>query len=123
MPRAEDEALAATKQPDGSLDFEAYMAEYERRLAERHERLRTDARAAFRALDGWHGIKSQEDWERTAAQAREDYDRGAFLLDRLGAERYLDPPLMAVLLGLRRRLIEEHQAATAAELMLIDAVH
>ncbi len=43
------------------------------------------------------------------------------LLERLGAERYLDPPLMAVLLGLRRRLIEEHDAQTAAEFMLIDS--
>jgi hypothetical protein len=40
---------------------------------------------------------------------------------RLGAERHLDPPLMAVLLTLRRRLIDEYGATTAAELVLIDS--
>ena len=37
-----------------------------------------------------------------------------------GPQRYLDPPLMAVLLALRRRLVEEHGAETAAELMMVD---
>ena len=36
------------------------------------------------------------------------------------AEPHLDPELMAVLLVVRRRLIEEHGATTAAELMLVD---
>ena len=49
-----------------------------------------------------------------------DYDRGAFLIERLGAERYLDPPLMAVLLTLRRQLIDEEGATTAAEMMMVD---
>jgi hypothetical protein len=53
--------------------------------------------------------------------ASDDYDAGAFLLDRLGAQRHLDPPLMAVLLTLRRRLIDEYGATAAAELMLIDS--
>jgi hypothetical protein len=120
MPRAEDEALAAVTQPDGSHDFEAYMAEYQQRLAERHKLLRTEARAAFRAMDGWAMVKSQDDWQATVLKAAEDLDRGGFLLDRLGAERHLDPELMAVLLVLRRPLIDEHGATSAAELMLID---
>jgi hypothetical protein len=120
MPRAEEEALAAVTQPDGSHDIEAYMAEYQQRLAERHQRLRTEARAAFRAMDGWAMVKSQDDWQATVLKAAEDLDRGGFLLDRLGAERHLDPELMAVLLVLRRRLIDEHGATGAAELMLID---
>jgi hypothetical protein len=97
-----------------------YEAEYKRRLAERHERLMTDARAAYRAIDGWSSIKSREDWEAAVANASEEYERGAFIIDQLGAERHLEPTLMAVLLTLRRRLIDEHSAATAAELMLID---
>jgi hypothetical protein len=114
-------ARAAAEEAGGELDWELYQAEYDRLLAERHQQMLGDARAAWRAMDGWSTVRSREEWERTAQQAREDYDRGTFLLERLGAERYLDPPLMAVLLGLRRRLIEEHDARTAAELMLIDS--
>jgi hypothetical protein len=123
MPSAAREAyeiVAARRDEHGELDWAAFEVEYERRLAERHERLMTDARAAYRAVDGWGTVKSREDWEQTVAQASEEYQRGAFLIDRLGAERYLDPSLMAVLLALRRRLIDEHDARTAAELMLID---
>jgi hypothetical protein len=120
MLRAEDEALAAVTQPDGSHDIDAYMAEYQRRLAERQQRLRHEARASFRAMDGWGMVRSSEDWQDTVQKAADDLDRGGFLLDRLGAERHLDPELMAVLLVLRRRLIDEHGATTAADLMLID---
>ena len=125
MPTVAQEAFAlaraAAEEAGGELDWELYQAKYDRLLAERHQHMLGDARAAWRAMDGWGTVRSREEWERTAQQAREDYDRGTFLLERLGAERYLDPPLMAVLLGLRRRLIEEHDARTAAELMLIDS--
>jgi hypothetical protein len=121
MPRPEDEALALSTNADGEVDPELFRAEYERGLAERHRRLMHDARAVFRAMDGWGAVKSREDWEHTVRQAAEDLDSGDFLIDRLGAERYLDPKLMAVLLVLRRRLIDEHGAATAAELLVVDS--
>ena len=114
------EAIAAATDADGHADWDAFQAEYERRLAERHKRLLTDARAAYRAMDGWGSIKSREEWEQTVAEACEEYEHGGFLLEQLGAERHLDPTLMAVLLVLRRRLVDEHGASTAAELMLID---
>ena len=53
-------------------------------------------------------------------KAADDLDDGGFLIDRLGAERHLDPAMMAMLLVLRRRLIDEHGATTAAELMMVD---
>src|SRR5207248_1746754 len=102
------------------VDWELYQAEYERRLAERQERLLHEARAAFRAMDGWATVKSQEDWQATVRKAAQDLDKGGFLIERLVAERHLDPELMATLLVLRRRLVDEHGATTAAELMLID---
>ena len=127
MPSPAREAYAAVyeaRPADGETDWNAlqaeYQAEYERRLAERHKRLMTDARAAYRAVDGWGSVTSQEDWEQTVARARDEYEHGAFLIDRLGAERHIDPALMAVLLGLRRQLVDEHGATTAAEFMLID---
>ena len=120
MPRAETEAITKAYQDDGSFDNEVFLAEYQRGLAERHKRLQHDARAVFRALDGWSGIGTLEEWQAAVRQAEDDYASGQFLIDRLGAERYLDPTLMAVLLVMRRRLIDEQGATSAAELMLVD---
>jgi hypothetical protein len=99
------------------------LGEVHRRIvAERHERLARDANASWRAMQGWGNITTQAEWEAAVVQADDDYNSGQFLLDRLGARRYLDPPLTAVLLALRRRLVEEHGAETAAELMMVDTV-
>jgi hypothetical protein len=54
------------------------------------------------------------------AKATDDLENGGFLIDRLGAERHLEPELMAALLVLRRKLIDEYGADSAADLMLID---
>jgi hypothetical protein len=89
-------------------------------VAERHKRLERDASASWRSMEGWEHVTTEEEWQATVVQSDDDYDSGQFLLDRLGAARYLDPPLMAVLLTLRRRLVEEHGAETAAELMMVD---
>jgi hypothetical protein len=43
-----------------------------------------------------------------------------FLLERLGAQRYLDPKLMATILSLRQRLRDEWAITSAAETMLVD---
>jgi hypothetical protein len=123
MPSAAKEAydiVDAARDAKGEADWSLYEAELERRLAERHKRLMIDARASYRAMDGWSTVKSPEEWGEVVAKASDEYNGGAFLIDRLGAERHLDPTLMAVLLVLRRRLIDEHGATTAAELMLID---
>jgi hypothetical protein len=93
---------------------------HQRIVAKRHERLARDASASWRAMEGWGNVTTQEAWRVAVVQADADYDSGEFLLSRLGAERYLDPPLMAVLIALRRRLIEEHGATTAAEVMMVD---
>jgi hypothetical protein len=53
LPTLENEALAAAMKPDGELDVELYRVEFEKRLAERHQRLMHDARAVFRAMHGW----------------------------------------------------------------------
>jgi len=97
------------------------LGEVHRRIvAERHKRLARDAHASWRSMEGWEHVTTQEEWQAAVVQADEDYDSGQFLLSRLSAQRYLDPPLMAVLLALRRRLVEEHGAETAAELMMVD---
>ena len=55
MPTAAQEAyevVKAARDANGELDWAVYEAEYDRRLAERHQRLMTDARAAYRARSG-----------------------------------------------------------------------
>jgi hypothetical protein len=122
MPTAEQDALVAAQAAGEGFDWEAYKEAYKRGLAQRQERLRTDARATFRAMDGWGRIKDEADWLQTVEQADEHLATGRFLIDRLGAERSLDPELIAALIVLRRRLIIEHQATGAADMLLIDSL-
>ena len=125
MPSAEMDAMAAAiaaRKPDGEWDWGIYTEVYQRGLAQRQERLRTDAQASHRAVDGWSGVKDEADWLRMIDQAEEHLASGRFFLDQIGAERYLDPPLMAGLVVLRRRLICEHHVTSAADLLLIDSV-
>src|SRR5215212_6478789 len=120
MPSAEEDALVAAKaarKPDGDWDWEVYKTVYRRGLAERQERLRHDAQACYSAVDGWAGVKSEDDWQAKIEQADEQLANGRFLLERLGAERYLEPGLMAALVVLRRRLITELRVTDAADLM------
>jgi hypothetical protein len=117
-------AMAAATQEDGTLDDETYLRvwneEYTRLLAERHEKLRRDARATYRAMEGWQRVESEEHWLEMLRTADQNLESGAFLTERLGGERYLDPELMAALLALRRRLLDDHAPAGAADLLLID---
>src|SRR5713226_6497640 len=82
--------------------------------------VRRNARATYRAMEGWKGVRGEEDWLEVCADSREHYESGGFFLERLGAERYLDPQLMATLLSLRQRLIAECGITTATEMMLLD---
>jgi hypothetical protein len=87
---------------------------------QRGQQLRRNARANYRAMEGARGVRSNKDWTRVYKESREEYESGRFLLDRLGAERLLDPKLIATLLSLRQRLIVEWRLTTAADTMLVD---
>jgi hypothetical protein len=84
------------------------------------QQLRRTARATYRAMEGWQRVASEQDWLRITEESREAYESGAFLLEQLGAERHLEPKLMATILALRQRLIDEWAITTAAETMLMD---
>src|SRR5207253_475562 len=73
-----------------------------------------------RASEGWMDVRTHEEWREVAEVAESRYERGEFLLDVLGGSAHVDPTQAAVLFMLRRRLIDELGAASAAELMLID---
>lgn len=117
-------AMAAATRDDGTLDDETYVRvwneEYSRRLTERHEKLRGDARAVYRAMEGWQRVESDEHWLAMVETADRHLENGLFLIGRLGGERFLDPELVATLLVLRRQLIDDHAPATASDVLLID---
>src|SRR6266849_4855646 len=73
------------------------------------QHVRRNARATYRAMEGWKGVRSEEDWLEVCADSREQYESGGFFLERVGGERYLDP-----------KLIAEWGITTAAEMMLLD---
>ena len=110
-----DEAVARDERDELEGAWRAWEAERSRRA----ERLRHDARAVYRAVEGWQRVQTAEEWERTCEEAHASYHSERFLIERLGAERYLDPELMAVLWGLRQALLAE-TGGTAAERMLVD---
>ena len=101
-------------------DSEAKLRDALEKDRQRGQQLRRNARANYGAMEGSLRVRSEEDWMRVFEQSREQYESGGFLLDRLGAERFLDPKLIATLLSLRQRLIAEWGLTTAADTMLVD---
>jgi hypothetical protein len=91
-----------------------------RELEQRQARLRQRARATFRAMEEWSTIRDEDAWVRTCDEAAEQYRSGYFLIERLGAERALDPSLMATIWGLRQGIVEDEGLESAAEMMLLD---
>jgi hypothetical protein len=85
-----------------------------------YQQLRHNARAVMRAFEGWGQIRSVEEWQAACEDAAKRYQSGRFLLERLGAERFLDPQLMATLWQIRQGLIEEYGAESPAMTMMID---
>src|SRR5919206_146125 len=78
--------------------------------------------ARIGGVNGWGRIKDEADWLKMIETADDSLATGRFLIDRLGAERSLDPELMAALIVLRRRLITEYGVTGAADLLLIDSL-
>jgi hypothetical protein len=76
----------------------------------------------MRAFEGWGKIQTPEEWQAACDDARKRYQSGRFIIERLGAERFLDPQLMATLWQLRQGLLEEYGAESPAMMMVIDAV-
>lgn len=102
-------------QADESVDIEARVRQGQQERL--YERLRRDAAVAFRAMEGWPSVKGKKGWTKVWEGSREEYKSGRFLIERLGAQRYLDPTLMATLWGLRQTLLDECEARTAAGTM------
>jgi hypothetical protein len=104
--------------PDESIDqlFQAWR----QRTDANYLALRRQARASFAAMAGWERVESEAAWLDLCDTAVEEYRSGRFLVERIGAERLLDPGLMATLWMLRQELLRGLGAHSAHEYMLVD---
>jgi hypothetical protein len=112
-PRTEAEQAAAA-------EFEARLRARGDRLEQEYRRLRRDAQACQRSMSRSPRLQSPDAWEATVTKAADDYRSGLALIDQLGAFGLLDPAQAGMLLAIRRGLIEETNAASTDELVLID---
>jgi hypothetical protein len=106
----------AQEDAEAKAEFQAARQADQQRV----KQLRWNARAVTRAMQGWGQIRSTEEWQAVCEDARDRYQSGRFLLERLGAERFLDPQLMATLWQLRQDLMEAYGATSPAMTMVID---
>jgi hypothetical protein len=101
---ADDDVQAvAPVAADGKQRAQQWREERDQRYAA----LCNAARAGYSALAGWDRVTSPE-------------ASGRFLIEQLGAERFLEPELMATLWVLRGRLVTELGVQGAAEELLVD---
>jgi hypothetical protein len=91
------------------------------KLNAQFEELRDQSQALIAAVKGRRGIQSAEHWQAVFQKAKIDYENGRFLLEQLGAERFLEPELMATLAQLRRELLAGIENPTAADTMMADS--
>jgi hypothetical protein len=100
--------------------FEARQREREEVRDRTYGQLLLDAQACARSMCFSPQLDSPEEWEATVTKALQDYRSGRALMEQLGADRLLDAPMAGMLLAIRRELIEETNATSASELVLID---
>lgn len=101
-------------------EFEARQRGREEARDQIYRHLLLDAQACARSMYSSPQLDSPEKWEATVSKALADYRSGRALMDQLGADRLLDAPTAGMLLAIRRGLIEETNATSASELVLID---
>jgi hypothetical protein len=114
---------ALAKAPVAAQEIETAEA-FEHRIQQENnaqfQELRDQAQATLAAVKGSRAIRSPGDWEAMFQKAHIDYQAGHFLLQQLGAERLLEPELMATLTQLRTDLLTGIENPTAADTMSAD---
>jgi hypothetical protein len=78
------------------------------------------AQTYLRAMTGWSQINDATDWHRLYDEAQHERQSGQSLIGQLGAGRYLEPEMTAVLTQMRRDLLADYQACGPAAAMLVD---
>ena len=112
---------APTGENDLELSAQQHESKVQQELNEQHRILVNQARGVFAAIKGRRGANNEEYWQAVFAQAKVDYQTGKFLIERLGADRQLDLPLVATLTQLRQELLSEIECPTTADQMLADS--
>ena len=99
--------------------------DFERRIQEENnaqfQTLRDHAQALIAAVKGSRTIHRPEDWDAIFQKAKVEYTSGRFIIEQLGAERFLEPKLMATLAQLRQELLTGIESPTAADKMVADS--
>jgi hypothetical protein len=116
-----EQVLAKPPDDDAVVAAKAHERRVAAELNTQHQELREQAQALLAAVKGRRGVNRDEDWQRIFQQANINYESGHFLIQQLGAERYLEPELMATLAQLRRGLLVGIQNPTAADTMMADS--
>ena len=98
-----------------------HEAKVQTELNAQHLELRRQAQGIFEAIKGRRGATTEAYWEAAFVKAHCDYASGQFLIQRLGADRQLDLPLVATLTQLRQGLLEGIEKPTMADHILADS--
>jgi hypothetical protein len=110
---------ALLRDPDPAA--EAHETRVTAELNAQHQELRDKAQALLAAVKGQRGIRREDDWQAIFKKAKLDQETGSFIIKRLGAERFLEPELMAALAQLRRELVAGIEQPSAADRMMADS--
>src|SRR5262249_4654161 len=90
LDRHKDSHLPAHLAQEGA-DLKAEFQAARQADQQRLKLLRWNARAVMKALQGWGDVRTVEEWQAVCEDASQRYQSGRFLIERLGAERFLDP--------------------------------
>ena len=85
------------------------------------QRIKEAAYVLKRSYPEISALERKEDWETATELLEEDYRSGKFLMDNLGADRYVDSIVGMTMMLIRRDMIKDMQIETSAEIMLLDA--
>lgn len=122
LPTADEITDVSTSDTSELTEAEAErrFREWEKQRDAEYRRLLDDARQVVRATRGWFGSDRDQKWLDACAKALEAQRSGRHIIEQLGAERHIDPKLMANLWAFREGLIADTGAGTAGELALVD---
>lgn len=101
-------------------EIEAKYREHREHWDRVYDQLLLDAQACGRAMQCSPRLDNSAEWSAAVSKSLDDYRSGRALMDHLGAARLLDPATTGMLLAIRRALIEENNATSMLEYVLID---
>ncbi|HEX2257937.1 MAG TPA: hypothetical protein VHG92_14800 [Afifellaceae bacterium] len=119
LPMSIDDEVV-TPAPADDAAAEAHERRVQTELSAQFRRLKDEAQALYGVTHGRRGARSPQKWAEMLEKAGDEIGNGRFLVRMLGAERYLEPETVAVLITLRQELLAERKRTTAADVMMVD---